>query len=113
MDAQGQPDDRSEGDVPRRRDSRAEALLPLALHKGYGLLFAAELLAGVLGSGGTSNPSTAHLDTIRNNMLTVVIDPASLVESDWMEPRVRHHRRLRHVVTAGEPGRTGPGRGRP
>ena len=61
------------------------ALLPLGLHKGYGLLFAAELLAGVVGSGGTSNPATAHLDTIRNNMLSVVIDPASLVEGEWME----------------------------
>ena len=61
------------------------ALLPLGLHKGYGLLFAAELLAGVVGGGETSNPATAQLDTIRNNMLSVVIDPASLVEREWME----------------------------
>ena len=84
VDAQGQPTTDPKVMFPDDETARG-ALLPLALHKGYGLLFAAELLAGVLGSGGTSNPSTAHLDTIRNNMLTVVIDPASLVESDWME----------------------------
>ena len=84
VDAQGQPTTDPKVMFPDDEAARG-ALLPLALHKGYGLLFAAELLAGVLGSGGTSNPSTAHLDTIRNNMLTVVIDPATLVEPDWME----------------------------
>ena len=64
------------------------ALLPLGPHKGYGLLFAAELPAGVIGSGGTSNPVTAHLDTIRNNMLSLVIDPAALAEPDWMEREI-------------------------
>ena len=64
------------------------ALLPLGPHKGYGLLFAAELPAGVIGSGGTSNPATAHLDTIRNNMLSLVIDPAALAEPDWMEREI-------------------------
>ena len=84
VDAQGQPTTDPKVMFP---DDEAErgALLPLALHKGYGLLFAAELLAGVVGSGGTSNPGTADLDTIRNNMLTVVIDPASLAEPQWME----------------------------
>ena len=84
VDARGRPTTDPKVMFP---DDEAErgALLPLALHKGYGLLFAAELLAGVVGSGGTSNPSTAHLDTIRNNMLTVVIDPSTLVEPDRME----------------------------
>ena len=84
VDARGQPTTDPKVMFP---DDEAErgALLPLALHKGYGLIFAAELLAGVVGGGGTSNPATAHLDTIRNNMLSVVIDPASLVEREWME----------------------------
>ena len=84
VDARGRPTTDPKVMFP---DDEAErgALLPLALHKGYGLLFAAELLAGVVGAGGTSNPSTAHLDTIRNNMLTVVIDPSTLVEPDRME----------------------------
>ena len=49
------------------------------------MLFAAELLAGVVGGGETSHPGTADLDTIRNNMLSVVIDPASLADPEWME----------------------------
>ena len=84
VDARGQPTTDPKVMFPDDETERG-ALLPLALHKGYGLLFAAELLAGVVGAGGTSNPSTAHLDTIRNNMLTVVIDPSSLVEPDRME----------------------------
>ena len=52
------------------------------------LLFAAELLAGVIGGGGTSTPETHQLDTICNHMLTVVIDPAALVEPKWMEREI-------------------------
>ena len=84
VDARGRPTTDPKVMFPDDETERG-ALLPLALHKGYGLLFAAELLAGVVGAGGTSNPSTAHLDTIRNNMLTVVIDPSTLVEPDCME----------------------------
>ena len=84
VDAQGQPTTDPKVMFPDA-EARRGALLPLGLHKGYGLLFAAELLAGVIGSGETSNPATAHLDTIRNNMLSVVIDPASLVDPEWME----------------------------
>ena len=84
VDTQGRPTTDPKVMFPDDEAGRG-ALLPLALHKGYGLLFAAELLAGVVGDGGTSNPSTAHLDTIRNNMLTVVIDPSSLIEPDRME----------------------------
>ena len=84
VDAQGQPTTDPKVMFPDDEALRG-ALLPLGLHKGYGLLFAAELLAGVVGGGETSHPGTADLDTIRNNMLTVVIDPASLSETEWME----------------------------
>ena len=84
IDAQGQPTTDPSVMFPDDEALRG-ALLPLGLHKGYGLLFAAELLAGVIGGGETMNPATEHLDTIRNNMLTVVIDPVSLVGRDWME----------------------------
>ena len=84
VDAQGRPTTDPKVMFPDDEAQRG-ALLPLALHKGYGLLFAAELLAGVVGGGETSHPGTAGLDTIRNNMLTVVIDPSSLVEPDRME----------------------------
>ena len=87
VDARGQPTTDPKVMFP---DDEAErgAILPFGLHKGYCLLFAAELLAGVLGGGGTSNPETHGLDTICNHMLTVVIDPASLVDPEWMEREI-------------------------
>ena len=42
----------------------------------------------MIGGGGTSNPETHELDTICNHMLTVVIDPASLVDPEWMEREI-------------------------
>ena len=84
VDARGQPTTDPKVMFPDDEGLRG-ALLPLGLHKGYGLLFAAELLAGVVGGGETSHPGTAGLDTIRNNMLSVVIDPASLADPEWME----------------------------
>ena len=99
VDAHGHPTTDPKVMFPDDEASRG-ALLPLGLHKGYGLLFAAELLAGVVGSGETMNPATEQLDTIRNNMLTVVIDPASLVERDWME---REFDTIVDYVTASPP----------
>jgi len=84
VDARGRPTTDPKVMFPDDEASRG-ALLPLGLHKGYCLLLAAELLAGAIGGGGTSNPSTADMDTICNHMLTVVIDPAYLVNREWME----------------------------
>ena len=99
IDALGQPTTDPKVMFPDDQAPRG-ALNPFGLHKGYGLLFAAELLAGVVGGGETINPATEHLDTIRNNMLTVVIDPASLVERDWME---REFDAIVDYVTASPP----------
>jgi len=87
VDAGGQPTTDPKVMFPEDEAARG-AILPFGLHKGYCFLFAAELLAGVLGGGGTSNPETHELDTICNHMLTVVIDPASLVEPEWMEREI-------------------------
>ena len=87
VDAAGQPTTDPKVMFPDDEAARG-AILPFGLHKGYCLLFAAELLAGVLGGGGTSNPATHELDTICNHMLTVVIDPASLVDPEWMEREI-------------------------
>ena len=87
VDADGQPTTDPRVMFPEDEASRG-AIMPFGLHKGYCLLFAAELLAGVLGGGGTSNPETHRLDTICNHMLTIVIDPASLVEREWMEREI-------------------------
>ncbi|MCY4285478.1 MAG: malate/lactate/ureidoglycolate dehydrogenase [Thiotrichales bacterium] len=84
VDADGQPTTDPKVMFPDDEALRG-ALLPLGLHKGYGLLFAAELLAGVVGGGETSHPGTAGRDTICNGMLSVVIDPASLTDPEGME----------------------------
>lgn len=67
-------------------DQTAErgALLPIGEHKGYGLMLACEILAGVLSGGGTIQPENPRLGSIVNNMLTIVIDPRRLVQMDWM-----------------------------
>jgi uncharacterized oxidoreductase len=49
------------------------AILPIAAHKGYGLAFIAEVLAGALTGGGCSNP--AHADRVINGMLSIFLDP--------------------------------------
>lgn len=52
------------------------AMLSFGQHKGYGLALVCDLLAGGLPGGGTARPELATGETIRNNMLTIVIDPA-------------------------------------
>ena len=65
-------------------DTERGALLPTGAHKGYGLMLACELLAGVLSGGGTIQPDSPREGAIVNNMLTVLIDPQRLVDLDWM-----------------------------
>lgn len=64
------------------------ALLPLGEHKGYGLAFFCELLAGVLTGGGTIQPETPRLGGIVNNILTFLVDPQRLVDHSWMEAEI-------------------------
>ncbi|MBL8534907.1 MAG: malate/lactate/ureidoglycolate dehydrogenase [Betaproteobacteria bacterium] len=53
------------------------ALLPFGDHKGYGLAFVGELLAGALSGAGTL-PGRTDWGVIDNNMLSILIDPARL-----------------------------------
>jgi uncharacterized oxidoreductase len=53
------------------------ALLPFGEHKGYGLSFVNELLAGALGGAGTL-PGRTDWGVIDNNMLSILIDPSRL-----------------------------------
>ncbi|MCH9672747.1 MAG: malate/lactate/ureidoglycolate dehydrogenase [Gammaproteobacteria bacterium] len=69
---------------PPEGDPRG-AILPFGMHKGYCLMFASEILAGVLGGGGTIQPENQTQDSIINNMFSVVIDPAHFVDATWME----------------------------
>lgn len=57
------------------------ALLPFGEHKGYGLAFLCELLAGGLGGAGTL-PGRSDWGVIDNNMLSILIDPARLGGAD-------------------------------
>ena len=51
------------------------AMLSFGQHKGYGLALLCDLLAGGLSGGGVASADRNTGDTIRNNMLTIVIDP--------------------------------------
>jgi uncharacterized oxidoreductase len=64
------------------------ALLPFGDHKGYGLAFFCELLAGVLTGGGTIQPENPRQGSIVNNMLTFVVDPGRLVDHAWMQAEI-------------------------
>lgn len=62
------------------------AILAFGGHKGYGLAVIAELLAGTLSGGGTVRDQNWGRNTITNNMLSVVIDPAALGGADtWRD----------------------------
>ena len=60
------------------------ALRPFGAHKGFGIAFFCELLAGVLTGGGTIQPAHPRQGSIVNNMLTILIDPQQLVDRDWL-----------------------------
>ena len=53
------------------------ALRSVGEHKGYGLAFICELLAGALTGGGTCLPEREAEEIIVNNMLSILIDPTA------------------------------------
>ncbi|MDF1794619.1 MAG: malate/lactate/ureidoglycolate dehydrogenase [Thalassobaculaceae bacterium] len=52
------------------------AMLSFGQHKGYGLAMICEILSAGLTGGGTAREELMSQDTICNNMLTIVMDPA-------------------------------------
>jgi len=54
------------------------AILPFGGHKGSGLSFFCEVLAGALTGGGSSHPANPTADRLVNNMLSLLVDPARL-----------------------------------
>ncbi|WP_420433820.1 malate/lactate/ureidoglycolate dehydrogenase [Hyphobacterium sp.] len=64
---------------------QAGALAPFGNHKGYGLAFAAELLAGVLSGGGTIQPGNARRGGIRNHMTAILLSPDAFGDPAAME----------------------------
>jgi uncharacterized oxidoreductase len=79
IDAQGQPTT----DPVRYFGPPQGALLPFGLHKGYGLMLAAEILAGIMSGNGTIQPGTPRRGSIVNNMFSIIVDPAQLADPGW------------------------------
>lgn len=64
------------------------ALLPFGTHKGSGLALMCELLAGGLSGGGTIQPGNPRRHSIVNNMFAILVDPARLVDMDWLRAEI-------------------------
>lgn len=64
------------------------AILPFGLHKGYGLAFVCELLAGALTGGGTVSRVPFEKERITNNVLSVLIDPGRLPGAGALEAEI-------------------------
>jgi uncharacterized oxidoreductase len=69
------------------RDPRG-AVLTFGEHKGYALAFVCEMLAGVLCGSGTMRPERQGRNTATNGMLTIVIDPARLIDRAWLRDEI-------------------------
>jgi uncharacterized oxidoreductase len=91
------------------------ALLPFGEHKGGGLSFFCEILAGALSGGGCQHDGRPDTGQIHNNMLSIIIDPrhvggASLVMEEveryvaWMKSS-RPLAQDGEVLAPGEPER--------
>lgn len=65
------------------------ALTPLGDHKGYGLALMCEILGGVMTGGGSIAPHNERRGGIINNMMSILIDPARLVDSDYLATELR------------------------
>ena len=79
------------------------ALVPFGDHKGYGLSFICEVLAGALINGGTCVPRNQTQNTTINSMLSVVLDPNALGDADVFR------RELDEITTYVKSARTGEG----
>jgi uncharacterized oxidoreductase len=64
------------------------ALLPVGGHKGYGLMLACELLAGLLAGGGTIQPAHERHESFINGLLAFVVDPTRFADPAWLRQEV-------------------------
>jgi uncharacterized oxidoreductase len=90
------------------------ALLPFGEHKGFGLALVCELLGGALAGGGTLHYKPKSR-AIVNNMLSIIIDPASLGPAAAFREEVERVKEwvkasppapgVKSVMVAGEPER--------
>lgn len=61
------------------------AIFPFGGHKGSGLSFFCEILAGCLTGGFASNPDAPTANRLVNNMLSIAFDPESLGSQDFFD----------------------------
>jgi uncharacterized oxidoreductase len=80
--------------------ARPGALLPFAEHKGFGLSLLCEVLAGSLTGGWASNPQSPTAGHLVNNMLSIAIDPRSMIGETFFADDVK---RLSQWVRASPP----------
>ncbi|MEE4253580.1 MAG: malate/lactate/ureidoglycolate dehydrogenase [Desulfuromusa sp.] len=64
------------------------ALTPFGDYKGFGIAFFCEMLAGALTGGGTIQPGNKANGSITNSMITFIVDPAKLVDVEWMKQEI-------------------------
>ena len=99
LDSDGQPSD----DPNAFYATPPGAILPLGGHKGYSLSVLAEVLAGTLSGGACSH---FGVDRVANNMLSIIIDPATFVAEDAFSAEIRafieHVKSSRTVTKDGE-----------
>jgi uncharacterized oxidoreductase len=65
------------------------AIFPFGGHKGSGLSFMSEVLAGSLSGGWASNPASPTAGRLVNNMLSLAFDPAAFGGSDFFAEDVK------------------------
>jgi uncharacterized oxidoreductase len=78
------------------------SLGPFGMHKGYGLAVMCELLGGALAGEWTAQPGNPRENTIVNNMLMVVLDPAAFGGLDAFQTEVSAMVDYLHETTAAE-----------
>ena len=62
-------------------DVREGAVLPMGDYKGFGLSLFCEILGGLMSGGNTIHPNNERLGGVINNMMSIIINPESLVEN--------------------------------
>lgn len=75
-----------------KNNERGGALVAFADHKGSGLAIMCELLAAALLGGETAHPDNARDGRIINNMLSVIIDPASVGQAEAFFDEIDRYR---------------------
>ncbi len=73
---------------PHDQRTGSGAVRAMGEHKGSGLSIMCELLAGALTGGGCSRPGC---ETLENNMLSILLDPARFGSEDLLWPELRRY----------------------